>query len=175
MIGYFVVGPWEALFPYLLVVASSSFIYVAVADLLPQLQRRLPWRETLAQLAWLAVGLGVVVLVLRLHARRPLTPAAPRGARGQASRELYLTTSTGMLECVSTFCVSLPSSSADTPRRPCEAIDDQVAVLGLGVVEDGLPGVQRLDRVPLALHAAALRPSATAPCTRSAAMRSCAS
>ena len=25
---------------------SSSFVYVAVADLLPQLQRRLPWRET---------------------------------------------------------------------------------------------------------------------------------
>ena len=35
VIGYFVVGPWEALFPYLLVVAASSFIYVAVADLHP--------------------------------------------------------------------------------------------------------------------------------------------
>src|SRR5574341_1738128 len=28
VVGYFVVGPWEALFPYLLVIASSSFIYV---------------------------------------------------------------------------------------------------------------------------------------------------
>jgi zinc and cadmium transporter len=46
VLGYFVVGPWEQLFPYLLVAASSSFIYVAVADLLPQLQRRLPWRQT---------------------------------------------------------------------------------------------------------------------------------
>ncbi len=46
VLGYFVVGPWQALFPYLLVVASSSFVYVAVADLLPQLQRRLPLRET---------------------------------------------------------------------------------------------------------------------------------
>jgi zinc and cadmium transporter len=62
VIGYFVVGPWEALFPYLLVVAASSFIYVAVADLLPQLQRRLPWRETAAQLLWLAVGLAIVML-----------------------------------------------------------------------------------------------------------------
>ncbi len=69
VLGYFVVGPWEALFPYLLVAASSSFIYVAVADLLPQLQRRLPWRETLSQLAWLAAGLSVVMLALRaLHA-----------------------------------------------------------------------------------------------------------
>jgi len=62
VLGYYVVGPWEALFPYLLVVAASSFIYVAVADLIPQLQHRLTLRATLAQLAWLALGLGLVVL-----------------------------------------------------------------------------------------------------------------
>lgn len=59
--GYFVVGPWEGLFPYLLVIASSSMIYVAVADLIPQLQQRLTARETVAQLVWLAAGIGVVV------------------------------------------------------------------------------------------------------------------
>lgn len=62
VLGYFVVGPWEALFPYLLVVAASSFIYVAVADLLPQLQRRLPLQQTLAQIGWIAAGLGLVLL-----------------------------------------------------------------------------------------------------------------
>jgi zinc and cadmium transporter len=62
VLGYFVVGPWEALFPYLLVVAASSFIYVAVADLLPQLQRRLPLRATLAQIGLIAAGLLLVVL-----------------------------------------------------------------------------------------------------------------
>ena len=46
VLGYFVVGPWEAAFPYLLVVAASSFIYVAVADLIPQLQHRLTLRAT---------------------------------------------------------------------------------------------------------------------------------
>lgn len=64
VVGYFLVGPWESLFPYLLVAASSSFIYVAVADLIPQLQRRLPWRETLLQLAWLGAGLGLVMAVV---------------------------------------------------------------------------------------------------------------
>jgi len=64
VVGYFVVGPWESLFPYLLVAASSSFVYVAVADLIPQLQRRLPWRETALQLTWLAVGLGLVMTVV---------------------------------------------------------------------------------------------------------------
>ena len=62
VIGYFVVEPWEGAFPYLLVIAASSFVYVAVADLLPQLQRRLPMRETITQVLWLAAGLGLVVL-----------------------------------------------------------------------------------------------------------------
>ena len=66
VLGYFLVGSWEAALPYLLVVASSSFIYVAVADLLPQLQQRLSWRETLAQVAWIGGGLGLVLLARAL-------------------------------------------------------------------------------------------------------------
>jgi zinc and cadmium transporter len=61
VLGYFIVGPWEMLFPYLIVIASSSFIYVAVADLLPQLQRRLSARETLAQIGWIVIGLALVL------------------------------------------------------------------------------------------------------------------
>jgi zinc and cadmium transporter len=63
VLGYFIVGPWEGLFPYLLVAASSSFVYVAVADLLPQLQQRLPLRATLAQLGWIGAGLMLVTAV----------------------------------------------------------------------------------------------------------------
>ena len=66
ILGYFIVGPWEDLFPYLLVVASSSFIYVAVADLLPQLQQRLSLRDTAVQVGWLAAGLLIVVAVTGL-------------------------------------------------------------------------------------------------------------
>ncbi len=66
VIGYFVVGPWESLFPYLLVIASSSFIYVAVADLIPQLQQRMPLADTAAQLAWLAGGMAIVIVAVRL-------------------------------------------------------------------------------------------------------------
>ncbi|MEO8079781.1 MAG: ZIP family metal transporter, partial [Caldimonas sp.] len=43
-------------------------IYVAVADLIPQLQHRLTLRETAAQLFWLLAGLGIVVLAItQLH------------------------------------------------------------------------------------------------------------
>jgi len=64
VLGYFIIAPWKALFPYLLVVAASSLVYIAVADLLPQLQRRLPARETLAQVAWIGAGLAIVIFVL---------------------------------------------------------------------------------------------------------------
>ena len=67
--GYFLVARFEAVMPFLLVVASSSFIYVAVADLLPQLQQRLAWRETASQMLWLLAGLAIVVLAKEaLHA-----------------------------------------------------------------------------------------------------------
>jgi len=46
----------------LLALASSSYIYVSLADLIPQLQKRLSASETLAQLIWLATGMGMVAM-----------------------------------------------------------------------------------------------------------------
>lgn len=68
VLGYYLIQPFQTLLPYLMVVAASSFIYVAVADLIPQLQRRLPWRATALQLLWLALGLGLTLMLLRAHA-----------------------------------------------------------------------------------------------------------
>lgn len=63
LVGWWVVDRLAAYLPFFLVVASSSFIYVALADLIPQLQKRLGARETLAQIAWLLVGIVLVVVV----------------------------------------------------------------------------------------------------------------
>ncbi|NBD20612.1 ZIP family metal transporter [Aquabacterium fontiphilum] len=67
VLGYFLLGPWNDLLPYLMVVAASSFVYVAVADLIPQLQKRLSMKDTFAQVAWLAAGLGVIALLVGGH------------------------------------------------------------------------------------------------------------
>jgi zinc and cadmium transporter len=64
VLGYFVLDAWQSAYPYLLVVAASSFIYVAVADLIPQMQRRMPWRDMVSQVAWIAGGLGLIVFAL---------------------------------------------------------------------------------------------------------------
>ena len=63
VVGFFLVARLEAYLPYFLAIASSSFLYVALADLIPQLQKKLSARETLAQIVWLAVGMGMVTLV----------------------------------------------------------------------------------------------------------------
>lgn len=62
-VGYFLVGQLQDLLPYFLAVASSSFVYVALADLIPQLQKRLTARETVLQIAWLIAGMVIVTLV----------------------------------------------------------------------------------------------------------------
>ncbi|MEJ5990234.1 ZIP family metal transporter [Ramlibacter sp. PS3R-8] len=63
LVGWWLVDRLDGYLPYFLVVASSSFIYVALADLIPQLQKRLGARETLAQVAWLLVGIALVSAV----------------------------------------------------------------------------------------------------------------
>ncbi|MDP2818408.1 MAG: ZIP family metal transporter [Polaromonas sp.] len=63
LVGYALVDMLHDWLPYFLVVASSSFVYVALADLIPQLQKRLSARETFAQIAWLVVGIALVTAV----------------------------------------------------------------------------------------------------------------
>ncbi len=63
MIGYALVDKLYDYLPFFLIVASSSFIYVALADLIPQLQKRVTARETAAQIAWLLIGIGMVTLI----------------------------------------------------------------------------------------------------------------
>ena len=66
LVGFWLVEQLRNYLPYFLVVASSSFIYVALADLIPQLQKRLSARQTAAQIVWLAVGIGLVTLISSL-------------------------------------------------------------------------------------------------------------
>jgi zinc and cadmium transporter len=63
VVGYYLVGQLQDFLPYFLVVASSSFVYVALADLIPQLQKRLSARDTAFQIAWLVAGMAVVTMV----------------------------------------------------------------------------------------------------------------
>ena len=67
VLAYFFLERAHAAMPYLLVLASSSFIYIAVSDLIPQMHRRPHWAESLRQTILIACGVGFVVLLSTLH------------------------------------------------------------------------------------------------------------
>ncbi len=66
LLGYAFSSALKDYSPYVLVVGAASFIYVALADLIPQLQQRLSSRQTAAQVAWLGMGILLVGLATRL-------------------------------------------------------------------------------------------------------------
>ena len=66
--GCIMLGDGMHLIPYVLVLASSGFIYIAVSDLMPQMQRRATVRESIPQFVLIALGVGIVlVLTHRFH------------------------------------------------------------------------------------------------------------
>lgn len=68
LLGYLFFSQMAGWMPYLLMVAAGSFIYVALADLIPQLQRHWGARDTLLQLLGLALGAGLVLTATHMVA-----------------------------------------------------------------------------------------------------------
>lgn len=60
LLAYLSLNLAQAAVPYVLAVAASSFLYIAVADLIPGLHKRLEPRATLEQM--LLIGSGVLVI-----------------------------------------------------------------------------------------------------------------
>ena len=66
--GYLFLDRAASSIPYLLVFASSSFIYIAVSDLMPQMHRRPHVKESIQQVALIGFGVALVlVLTLMGH------------------------------------------------------------------------------------------------------------
>ena len=66
LLGHFLIEGHEAWLPFMLVVASSSYVYVALADLIPQLQKRLTAPATAMQVLWLFAGIALVTAATEL-------------------------------------------------------------------------------------------------------------
>lgn len=67
ILGYYTLENASNLIPYVLVIASSGFIYIAVSDLMPQMQRRATWRETVTQLILISLGVLIVLYLTGQH------------------------------------------------------------------------------------------------------------
>jgi zinc and cadmium transporter len=67
LLGYYTLDRASSLIPYVLVFASSGFIYIALSDLMPQMQRRATLRETVPQVLLIAAGVAIVVFLVGHH------------------------------------------------------------------------------------------------------------
>ncbi|WP_340124476.1 ZIP family metal transporter [Methylobacter svalbardensis] len=64
VLAYFSLADLHESLPYFLVLAASSFIYIAVADLIPSLHKKTDMKTSLQQIALIAMG---VLLICSLH------------------------------------------------------------------------------------------------------------
>jgi len=62
LLAYYMLQGLQPLLPYVLALAASSFIYIAVADLIPTLHERVEARATLQQIVLIAAGVTVIYL-----------------------------------------------------------------------------------------------------------------
>ncbi|SMF94108.1 zinc and cadmium transporter [Methylomagnum ishizawai] len=66
VLAYFGLEHLHGALPYILALAASSFVYIAVADLIPSLHRRTTAREAFQQVGLIALG---IIVIYWVHAR----------------------------------------------------------------------------------------------------------
>jgi zinc and cadmium transporter len=61
--GYLLLDSYRALLPYTLLIAAASFIYIALSDLLPEIMRRKPLRQSLPEVGLVLLGVALAGLI----------------------------------------------------------------------------------------------------------------
>jgi zinc and cadmium transporter len=62
VVAYFALAEALHMLPYALAVAAASFLYVAVADLIPGLHRRVDARTSIQQVLLIVAGMAIIYL-----------------------------------------------------------------------------------------------------------------
>ena len=69
VLGYFWIESMKGAMPYVLILAASSFIYIALADLVPDMQRKRLLGESAVQVMLMLAGIALIALLsAQLHA-----------------------------------------------------------------------------------------------------------
>jgi zinc and cadmium transporter len=67
VLGWLALAHANAAIPYTLALAAASFIYIAVADLMPELHHHRQPRDAVLQFTLMSLGVGVAILVKQIH------------------------------------------------------------------------------------------------------------
>ena len=67
VIAYFFLGATREAVPFILALSASSFIYIAIADLVPSLHHQTGIKPALTQLALILAGIGTIAIFRLVH------------------------------------------------------------------------------------------------------------
>ena len=67
IVAYFALGTVHGSIPYIMEISAASFLYIAFADLLPELHRKGGVSHTIRQFLLMLAGVGTIILVLQFH------------------------------------------------------------------------------------------------------------
>ena len=66
IIGFFVIGALTTVIPFILAISASSFIYIALTDLTPELHQHTDLKYSMRQLLMIITGILLIILLLAL-------------------------------------------------------------------------------------------------------------
>lgn len=63
LIAYYTIDAINNIVPYVLALSASSFIYIALADLVPQMHKSTKIRHSLVQISLIVLGIGIIYVI----------------------------------------------------------------------------------------------------------------
>jgi len=66
IIGFFIIGTLQSVVPFILAISASSFIYIALTDLAPDLHQHTDLKYSIRQLLTIIAGILLIILLLAL-------------------------------------------------------------------------------------------------------------
>ena len=67
IIAYFALEKIHEIIPYVMAISAASFIYIALADLYPELHHKTGFKQSVSQIFLMLAGIGVMLAVLQFH------------------------------------------------------------------------------------------------------------
>jgi len=65
--AYFLLDYMEAIIPYTIAIAAASFLYVALADLIPEMHKETKPKESVIQIILIIIGIAIILLSQGTH------------------------------------------------------------------------------------------------------------
>ena len=67
IISYYALEAMHTAIPYIMSISAASFLYIALADLSPELHRKVGVKDVIYQFFIMIAGVGTIILLLQLH------------------------------------------------------------------------------------------------------------